>query len=181
MDQIYVAHNLFRNSELIQDQHQDLITEMINKIRSSITLKKDSSPLYQNARQSKTDKKLSAELFIQSMNYDQTPIILTNDTDFYPLIGISMRLLGSPTFLPYNKGFRGAMFKNPPLIGMPYENMFRITILETDGIEEPFRIKSIPSFQSEQIKERISDLWIQFYKIEQNSNLPYHNHSLFHQ
>ncbi len=174
-EKTYLAYQGFKNSELdLSDYRYELLLEMIKLIEKPIGLKKDT--LYKYGEHDKpkissdTDEKLLAALYLQIMKYDQ-PILLTRDTDFYPLTGVSMSLLGSSTFLPFNQQFRDAVRCNPPLIGRPKENNYEITIFE-DKFVDPFRIWKISNKESEQIKDHIVELWQNFSEVNELAHNP---------
>lgn len=181
------SYNLFqkykRRVQKISDARYPLFTEMIKLIDKPIGLKRDFK--YREGivdvpnTTSDTDEKLLAVLYLQIMNNEEDVVLLTRATNFYRLTGVCSRFLGSSEFLPYNQRFRELIKKFPPLIATPYEKGYDVEIFDGIYFEDYFVIQSLPHNESEEIKERLTDLWRKFG--DSDYNLTSHNLSLSHQ
>lgn len=139
------------------------LIKIVKLLSQEINLKKDTSFLKgfhdkDQSNDSDTDEKLVAALYYFSLYSDKSPCILTSDTDFVSLIGVTTRLIGTNSFLPDNEIFRKRTIENPfKLYFKPREE--NLCYLKINSLDEKynttFDILGISKKRSLEIEEEV--------------------------
>ena len=141
----------------------DSLIKIVKLLSQEMSLKKDTSFLKglhekDQSNDSNTDEKLVAALYYFSLYSNKSPCILTSDTDFISLIGVTTRLMGADSFLPNNEIFRKRAIENPfRLYFKPRkENLCYLKINSLDEKYIPtFDIMGISKKRSLEIEEEV--------------------------
>lgn len=100
-----------RKTIAIPDARYILLLDMVRTLDKAIELKKvgwRDTKYQKEIRDSNTDESLVATLYYQAMFSGESASLLSADTDFIRLLGVTPRLMGSSVFHPYNQAFRSA-------------------------------------------------------------------------
>lgn len=168
---VFSTYEAFRERETkIRDRKYTLLAEMVREIDLAIGLKQDTSHLYglpkKDPTSSDTDEKLVAALYYKSLFSNTPPVLLTKDTDFVRLLGVTPRLLGSDDFMPYNQSFRTRMVDNPfkLYIFQEHTDIYNPALTSKSylNFDPEFILGNIPKLKSDKIKQKIQFLWQQF-------------------
>lgn len=153
----------------IDPQKLDLLFSMTTLLDEKIHLKKDTNVLYgwhdtDMSRASDTDEKMVAMLYYLSMFSGRKPKLLTCNTDFVRLLGVTPRLIGSDEFMPHNEQFREALHKNPiqlylKNLGRTYELAFNSRNVEYNPL---FVVNCLTETDNSELKDRFAEMWRHF-------------------
>ena len=150
----------------ISDKKFELLLEMIKLLDNKIGLKKDISYVYGDHNipdtSSDTDERLVASLYWNSLYSNNSASLLTTDTDFIRLLGVTPTLLGSYQFFPYNEYFRNRLSKNPFKLYIFTNNEYSEKTFHPFNFNHDFLIYKIPKNENSEVRERISFLWKEF-------------------
>lgn len=150
----------------ISDPRYNLLVDMVKQIERSIRLKVDNKEKYNPNKKKSTsisdvDEKITAALYWSCLFTDQKSSILTSDSDFVRLLGISSRLIGSDELLPYNESFRDGLIRNPFRLYLCHEGAYEELMFDQD-FESEFVIRSRTMKYSDMVKGEILYLLEQF-------------------
>lgn len=161
---------LNKNQFGINPRAYGLLLEMVKRINKAIKLKKDTSFMYGQrdrdvSEQIDTDERLVASLYCLCLYHDKNPAILSSDTDFIRLLGVTPKIMGSDVFLPYNQEFRQAIQQNPFRLYFKQvgEENYEMSVDSSEiSFSSGFIINSASKERNELIKNEILELWKQF-------------------
>jgi len=173
-DSLYDIYNLIkRNSLNIKDKRYEILTEIIRLIDNKIGLQKDAGYNYYGKgelpKTSINDDKLVAALYYGCIFLKKKTAILSCDSDFVRIMGITPYLMGAYNFFPYNGIFRD----------MINESKFNLYIGDANRVkinkrffefpleyEKEFKIRNISDEENNILKSKIDDLWKEIYEIQ---------------
>lgn len=154
----------------IDKRSYDFLVDMVKILDRAIELKKDTRYVYQerdlpNTDGSDKDERLVGLLYYLSMFKDISPAILTCDTNFVRLLGVTPKLIGAFDFLPYNNRFIEAMQIHP--FTLYFEDRtsreFQIVVSGDKVVAQDaqFRVYSRPE-EEDSAKRGLMQLWKDF-------------------
>ena len=170
---LYVLYNSFKRKSLkIEDKRYKFLTEVVELIDNKIGLQRDTRHVYGDIEmptRSINDDKLVGALYYNCTILKNKTAILTSDSDFARIMGVTPFLMGSDDFLPYNYDFRESL------------NQTRFNLYTYDAISDKvnkkifefplmykkeFIIRNTSCEENQIFKDRIRFLWKEISEIQ---------------
>lgn len=172
---IFDVYRISKNREIrITNPDYNSLAEIIIQLEKVLHLKQDTGYLLgwhdeDRAHDSKTDEKITATVFWQSMFSDKSPVLATQDKDFISLLGVLPKIIGSDEFSPYNQLFRRQVTGNPFILyytdgsrGDEYKRHLNNAYID---FNPKFRLGGVSLKVNKEMKKRIREFWKQFSEI----------------
>ncbi|MEK6914283.1 MAG: hypothetical protein AABW83_01400 [Nanoarchaeota archaeon] len=169
---LYNLYNSFKRKSLkINDRRYKFLTDILELIDNKIGLQRDTAYVYGDKElptKSINDDKLVGVLYYNCMFLKKKTAILTSDSDFARIMGVTPFLMGSDDFLPYNNNFRESLNKNQFNIYIydAINDKINKRIFEFPLMyKKEFVIRCVSSEENQIFKDKIRNLWIQISEI----------------
>ncbi len=170
---LYDLYNSFKRKSLkLNDKRYEFLTEIVELIDNKIGLQRDTGYVYTDKEvltKSINDDKLVGALYYNCMVLKNKTAILTSDSDFVRIMGVTPFLMGSDDFLPYNNDFRESLNQTHFKIYIYNATNDKINkrTLEFPLIyNKEFLIRNISSEENQVSKDRIKFLWKEISEVQ---------------
>jgi len=107
-----------------------------------------------------TTEKLIASAYFASL-CKKSPILLTRDTYFPTLLGVTPKLMGSDVFLPCNKDFRAALLENPFKLYLYFDGKLKGPEFENMDLSYPtdFSLRNTDAETADRLRGELEQYW----------------------